>query len=86
MKSDLAILDYFKKKYSPICTVIVVGYSEDRNELAKTHSIIFNAAHRVYCASSLNVMFLNSEKLCNHHHLFAHQRSHLSLSLEHLFQ
>ena len=51
MKRDLAILDYFKQKSIPICTVIGGGYSEDRNELAKRHSIIFNAAHRVYCAS-----------------------------------
>ena len=51
MKRDIAILDYFKQKSIPICTVIGGGYSEDRNELAKRHSIIFNAAHRIYCAS-----------------------------------
>ena len=51
MKRDLAILDYFKQKSIPICTVIGGGYSEDRNELAKRHTIIFNAAHRIYCAS-----------------------------------
>ena len=51
MNRDLTILDYYKQKSIPICTVIGGGYSEDRNELAKRHSIIFNAAHRVYCAS-----------------------------------
>ena len=42
------MLEFFKNKSIPIATVIGGGYSNDRLELAKRHSLIFKATSMVF--------------------------------------
>ncbi len=48
LERDIIVLNYFKNKSIPIATVIGGGYSKDRIELAKRHSIIFQATHDIF--------------------------------------
>ena len=48
LERDIIVLNYFKNKSIPIATVIGGGYSKDRIELAKRHSIIFQATHEIF--------------------------------------
>ena len=48
LKRDQLVLSFFKEKSVPISTVIGGGYSSDNLELAKRHSIIFQATHEVF--------------------------------------
>ena len=48
LERDIIVLNYFKKKSIPIATVIGGGYSKDRTELAKRHSLIFKASSIVF--------------------------------------
>jgi acetoin utilization deacetylase AcuC-like enzyme len=41
---DLMVLDHYRKLNTPVATVIGGGYSKDKEELAKRHSIIFETA------------------------------------------
>ena len=45
---DIFILNYLKNLSIPVATVIGGGYSESKIELAKRHSIIFEAAQKVH--------------------------------------
>ena len=45
---DIFILNYLKNLSIPVATVIGGGYSENKIELAKRHSIIFKAAQKVH--------------------------------------
>ncbi len=48
LERDIIVLNYFKNKSIPIATVIGGGYSKDRIELAKRHSLIFKASSIVF--------------------------------------
>jgi len=48
LKRDNTVLEFFKKKSIPIATVIGGGYSSDKFELAKRHSLIFKATSMVF--------------------------------------
>ena len=48
LERDIIVLNYFKNKSIPIATVIGGGYSKDRTELAKRHSLIFKASSIVF--------------------------------------
>ena len=48
LKRDLTVLEFFKNKSIPIATVIGGGYSNDKLELAKRHSLIFKATSMVF--------------------------------------
>ena len=41
---DLMVLNHYRKLNTPVATVIGGGYSKDKEELAKRHSIIFETA------------------------------------------
>ena len=41
---DLMVLNHYRKLNIPVATVIGGGYSKDKEELAKRHSIIFETA------------------------------------------
>lgn len=41
---DLMVLNHYRKLNTPVATVIGGGYSKDKKELAKRHSIIFETA------------------------------------------
>ena len=48
LKRDKLILSFFEKKSIPVATVIGGGYSDDNKELAKRHSIIFEASNEIF--------------------------------------
>ena len=48
LKRDITVLEFFKNKSIPIATVIGGGYSNDKLELAKRHSIIFKATSMIF--------------------------------------
>ena len=48
LKRDKLILSFFKKHSIPVATVIGGGYSDDNLELAKRHSIIFEASNEIF--------------------------------------
>ena len=48
LNRDIFILNYLKNLSIPVATVIGGGYSESKIELAKRHSIIFEAAQKVH--------------------------------------
>ena len=48
LKRDITVLEFFKNKSIPIATVIGGGYSNDKLELAKRHSLIFKATSIVF--------------------------------------
>ena len=48
LNRDLIVINFFKKLNIPIATVIGGGYSKDNLELAKRHSVIFNAVDKVF--------------------------------------
>ena len=48
IERDIIVLNYFKNKSIPIATVIGGGYSKDRLELAKRHSLIIKASSIVF--------------------------------------
>ena len=48
LKRDKKVINFFKKKSIPIATVIGGGYSNNNLELAKRHSIVFQAAHEEF--------------------------------------
>ena len=48
LKRDKLILSFFKKHSIPVATVIGGGYSDDNIELAKRHSIIFEASNEIF--------------------------------------
>ena len=48
LRRDKIVLSYFKKKSIPVSTVIGGGYSDNNLELAKRHSIIFQATQEIY--------------------------------------
>ena len=48
LKRDITVLEFFKNKSIPIATVIGGGYSNDKLELAKRHSLIFKATSMVF--------------------------------------
>ena len=48
LKRDNTVLEFFKNKSIPIATVIGGGYSNDKFELAKRHSLIFKATSMVF--------------------------------------
>jgi len=45
---DIQVMQFFKLRGIPVTTAIGGGYSRDRAELARRHSIVFAAAHAVY--------------------------------------
>lgn len=45
---DIHVMQFFKSRKIPVTTAIGGGYSRDRAELARRHSIVFAAAHAVY--------------------------------------
>ena len=45
---DKMVLSYFKKKSIPVSTVIGGGYSDNNLELAKRHTVIFQATQEIY--------------------------------------
>ncbi|MDC3131342.1 histone deacetylase [Pelagibacteraceae bacterium] len=47
-KRDLLVLSFFKNHSIPVATVIGGGYSDDNAELAKRHSIIFEASDKIF--------------------------------------
>ena len=47
-KRDKKVISFFKNKSIPIATVIGGGYSDDNIELAKRHSIIFQAVDEIF--------------------------------------
>ena len=48
LKRDKIVLSYFKKRSIPISTVIGGGYSDNNLELAKRHTLIFQATHEIF--------------------------------------
>ena len=48
LKRDKLILSFFKKHSIPVATVIGGGYSDNNTELAKRHSIIFEASNEIF--------------------------------------
>jgi acetoin utilization deacetylase AcuC-like enzyme len=48
LERDLIVLSYLKNLSIPVATVIGGGYSKDKKDLAKRHSIIFKAADHVF--------------------------------------
>ncbi len=48
LKRDKKVISFFKNKSIPIATVIGGGYSDDNIELAKRHSIIFQAVDEIF--------------------------------------
>jgi len=48
LKRDKLILSFFKKQSIPVATVIGGGYSDNNKELAKRHSIIFEASNEIF--------------------------------------
>ncbi len=48
LKRDKLILSFFKKQSIPVATVIGGGYSNNNKELAKRHSIIFEASNEIF--------------------------------------
>ena len=48
LERDIIVLNYFKNKSIPVATVIGGGYSKNRIELAKRHSLIFKASSIVF--------------------------------------
>ena len=48
LKRDKLILSFFKKHSIPVATVIGGGYSDDNTELAKRHTIIFEASNEIF--------------------------------------
>ena len=48
LERDRYVLSFFKKKSIPISTVIGGGYSNNNLELAKRHSVIFQATHEIF--------------------------------------
>ena len=48
LKRDITVLNFFKSKSIPTATVIGGGYSDDKLELAKRHSLIFKATSMVF--------------------------------------
>ncbi len=48
LQRDRRVIRFFKNKSIPIATVIGGGYSDNNIELAKRHSIIFQAANEVF--------------------------------------
>ena len=45
---DKIVLSYFKKQSIPVSTVIGGGYSDNNLELAKRHTIIFQATQEIF--------------------------------------
>ena len=48
LERDKLVISFFKNKFIPIATVIGGGYSDDKIELAKRHSIIFQAVDEIF--------------------------------------
>jgi len=48
LKRDKLILSFSKKHSIPVATVIGGGYSDDNTELAKRHTIIFEASNEIF--------------------------------------
>ena len=48
LERDKMVLSFFKNKFIPIATVIGGGYSDNNIELAKRHSIIFQAVNEIF--------------------------------------
>ena len=48
LERDIIVLNYFKNKAIPVATVIGGGYSKNRFELARRHSLIFKASSIVF--------------------------------------
>jgi len=48
LERDKMVLSFFKNKFIPVATVIGGGYSDDNIELAKRHSIIFQAVNEIF--------------------------------------
>ena len=48
LERDKMVLSFFKNKFIPIATVIGGGYSDNNIELAKRHSIIFQAVSEIF--------------------------------------
>ena len=48
LERDKMVISFFKNKFIPIATVIGGGYSDDNIELAKRHSIIFQAVNEIF--------------------------------------
>jgi len=48
LERDKIVISFFKNKLIPIATVIGGGYSDDNIELAKRHSIIFQAVNEIF--------------------------------------
>ncbi len=51
LQRDMHVMEFFKSRNIPVTTAIGGGYSRDRSELARRHSIVFAAAHAVYGTS-----------------------------------
>ena len=48
LERDKMVISFFKNKFIPVATVIGGGYSDDNIELAKRHSIIFQAVNEIF--------------------------------------
>ena len=48
LERDKMVISFFKNKFIPVATVIGGGYSDDNKELAKRHSIIFQAVNEIF--------------------------------------
>ena len=48
LERDKKVISFFKNKSIPVATVIGGGYSNNNIELARRHSIIFQAVDEVY--------------------------------------
>ncbi len=48
LERDKLVISFFKNKFIPVATVIGGGYSDNKIELAKRHSIIFQAVDEIF--------------------------------------
>ena len=48
LERDKMVISFFKNKFIPVATVIGGGYSDDNTELAKRHSLIFQAVNEIF--------------------------------------
>ena len=48
LERDKMVISFFKNKSIPVATVIGGGYADDNLELAKRHSIIFQAVNEIF--------------------------------------
>ena len=48
LERDKMVISFFKNKFIPVATVIGGGYSDNNTELAKRHSIIFQAVNEIF--------------------------------------